>query len=82
MFRRYELRFVREDGRVLRGPIFGKQDYSRMQGVIDKLDDLSVLRLKFGNLRIVIPKDTLAHGHSLIKPVGPLYCLFRIWRSR
>ena len=81
-FRRYEMRFTREDGRVLRGPVFTKGSYAKMQGVIDRLDDLSVLRMQMGRRRIVIPRQTLENGHAEIKPVGLLYAWIRTWRCR
>lgn len=80
--RRYQLRFVTAEGRVLRGPAFTADQYDKFQGIIDRLDDLSVLRLKNGNHRIVIPRQVLKHGYAEIIGVGPCRRLIQWLRSR
>ena len=80
--RRYELRFVTIGGRVLRGPIFGKKEHTKYCEAIHNMDDFTVFRMSLGRNRIVIPEKMLEHGYFQIKPVGPLYTLIRVWRSR
>lgn len=82
MFNRYEMRFMREDGRVLRGPIFGKGDYAKMQNVIDQLESMSIFQMKMGSHRIVVPQESLSRGHAEIRRVGLIYSLIRAWRCR
>lgn len=82
MFRRYQLRFVTREGRVLRGPVFGHDNYAKFQGLIDRLDEMSILRMKNGNHRIVIPEHTLKHGYAEIVGIGPVRRLIQWLRSR
>lgn len=80
--RRYEFLFIREDGRKLRGPIFGRKDYERFKEIMDQIHRMDVLRLQMGRHRIVIPEATLKHGHAEIKPRNFLYYLIRLLRTR
>lgn len=82
MFRRYQIRFVTAEGRVLRGPAFKADQYDKFQGIIDRLDDLSVLRLKNGNHRIVIPRQVLEQGYAEIRGIGPVRRLISWLRGR
>lgn len=76
------MRFVTKEGRVLRGPVFSRDQYDKFQGIIDRLDDLSVLRLKYGNHRIVIPRQVLEQGYAEIRGIGPCRRLIAWLRSR
>ena len=80
--RRYELRFITQNGRKIRGPIFNKKDHKKYCEAIHNMDEFTVFRMSLGRNRIVIPQQMLEKGYFQIKPVGLLYTLIRLWRSR
>ena len=77
----YELRLVTQEGRKIRGPIFGKKDHQKFVDLIQDIGSFSVFRMTFGKHRIVIPQQVIETGYFHIKPVGLLYTLIRMWRS-
>lgn len=82
MFRRYELRFICEDSRVIHGPIVSKHGYERLKELVDQIDDFTCLKFQLGKFSVAIPKETLSHGHCEIVPVGFLHTVIRNWRCR
>ena len=83
MFRRYEMRFVRHDGRVLRGPILNKKEAEDMQTSLNEADeDMGRLFMYCWRQTFWVPREAFQKGHLEIKPVGLLYVLFRFWRTR
>ena len=80
--RHYELRFTTERGRVIRGPIFGKEEHVHFKRVLLKMYESNLLMLTIGSKVFVIPEKILRSGHAEIKPVGFLYSLIRSWRAQ
>lgn len=80
--RGYELRFVTDGGRVLRGPIVTQDGIEDMRSKLRGLDDFAVFRMKFGHHFFILPKGTLQNGYLEIKPVGRFYQLIRAWMVR
>ena len=79
--RRYELRFITQNGRKIRGPIFGKKDWGQVADSINDGHQFVVFRMHFGRQRCVIPQAVLENGYFEIKPIGMIHALARLWRS-
>ncbi len=82
MTRLFELRFIREDGRVVRGPILGGDEIHKAESVIANLQDLNNLVFRFGSYRAVVPYDAIKVGHAEIVRIGRIRAWLRAWRYR
>lgn len=80
--KRYEMRFVTERGRIVRGPIFKKKNFRRFKELLEKTDEHGQMIFTFNHKVSVIPEQTVNKGYAEIKPVGLLYALIRTWRAR
>jgi len=81
--RRYEICFIRQDGRRVRGPIVDKKNLRNVQDFVAELNgDNRTITLTFGQRKAFIPETAFKNGHVEIRRVGLIYSLIRRLRSR
>jgi len=64
----YQLIFVKENNRKIRGPVFPESRYDAINDVFEKMSSGKSITFRIRKKRIVIPKRVIARGHIIIRP--------------
>lgn len=77
----YQLRVVLDNGQVIYGPVFNKDEYKQQKDFLQHYHELESLRMRYGTHFVVIPASMIQRSYAEIRRVGVIRLLLSWWRS-